>query len=317
MAETRKPLLGGNNDLTSRDSEDDGEASMKWKAFVRALYSEFLGTFLFFLPVFGGLANAYRCNWDPVFTNIALAFVTSLNGIAIIFCFSSLSGSQFHPGISFALWVVGKQSNRRLIGFTIMQLLASILVMIVVTGAFPDVGQGLYDSLAVQAPDDANYGNIFFTEFIATFVLTFVAFAMAFEEAESIRPSSVSLRAMQDDTLIMYSSTPQSKSGFAPFAIGFVLFGLVLFGGGSGVALNPVRIFGPAIFANKWDSIGIYILGEYVGCLVGALVVYYGPQSGKRNIENLKHDVSEIPNEIRQRMKFLGNRITGNSVDKV
>jgi glycerol uptake facilitator-like aquaporin len=308
------PLLTEENSKfdESFESVEEIDKLAKHKAFVRAVYSEFMGTFLFFLPIFGGIANSFQSGWDPQFTTVALAMITAFNGIAIIFCFSSLSGAQFNPAISFGLWVVGKISNRRFIAFSIAQLCGALMVLLFIKGAFYHANSSMFDAIAVTAPDRTTLGNIFFTEFLMSFVLTFVAFAMAFEEqVSSQRASAVSLRAMQDDTLIMYSSTPQSKAGFAPFAIGFVLFGIVLFGGGSGVALNPVRVLAPAFVTNKWDKMYMYLLGEFAGGAFAAVLVTYGPQSGKRDINDLQESIREVPKEIRQRVKFLGQTITG------
>jgi glycerol uptake facilitator-like aquaporin len=311
-----EPLLGEDDEkldrshMTSTTFDEDGRV-MRYKSFVRATYGELMGTFLFFLPVFGGMANAYQSNWDPVVTNLILALITALNGVAIIFCFSSLSGSQFNPAISFALWLIGKQSNRRFLAFTVAQIVGGILVMACICGAFHNADRNMFKSMALTAPNSSTKANIFFTEFLVSFLLTFVAFAMAFEEQVSNqRASAVSLKAMQDDTLIMYSSTPQSKSGFAPFAIGFVLFGIVMFGGGSGVGLNPVRMLSPAFFANEWQDMYLYLLGEYMGAGVAAMIVHYGPQTGRRDMQDLQESIREVPKELKQRIKFLGDKVT-------
>ncbi len=289
--------------------EEEDTNDLRFNAFLRAVYSEFLGTAIFLLPVLGAAANAYQSKWDPTLTLIALAFITGFQALAAIFCFSSLSGSQFNPAITFSLWVTRKISNRKCFAFIIAQLLASILVMGCIAGSFPGVNEDTYKALAVRPPDNATLGNIFFTEFLVSFLLTFVCFAMAFEEAQSARPSTMSLKAVEDaDTVIMYSSTPQSKSGFAPFAIGFTLIAIVFYGGGSGVGLNPARMFGPALFANEWKDFHIYILGQVFGAVAAGLLVNYGPQSGKRHAP-LIHDFSVVPNEVAKTLSYIGNKI--------
>lgn len=52
-------------------------------------------------------------------------------------------------------------------------------------------------------------------------MLTYAAFAMAFEEAESAKTANMSVQAVEDSAgLVVFGSNPQSKMGFAPFAIG-------------------------------------------------------------------------------------------------
>ena len=73
--------------------------------------------------------------------------------------------------------------------------------------------------------------------------------------------------------LTLYASTPQSKTGFAPFSIGFTIFSLCLIGGTSGGAFNPGRLLGPAIFSGKWDYIYLYWIGEVIGASCAGLLV--------------------------------------------
>lgn len=235
-------------------------------AFVRAIYAEFMGTLIFLSMIFGSIANCTRLGWDPISTTFAVTAAAGLQLIATIFCFSSLSGSQLNPAITFSLWVCGKISNRKCIAFIAAQFLASIIAVAFLYAAFPGVDQHFLKVVAVNPPSDASWGNIFFTEFFTTFILTFVAFAMAFEEAETTKSSTMALKTVEeDDGLLMYASNPQSKAGFAPFAIGFTLIALIFYGGGSGVCLNPARMLGPAIFANIWDKFYIYWIGEFLG----------------------------------------------------
>jgi glycerol uptake facilitator-like aquaporin len=289
--------------------EEDYPEDVKFKAFLRGCYSEFFGTFLFLLPILGGLANASQGHWESQFTLMAMAFITGMSAVAMIFCFSGLSGAQFNPAITFALWITQKISNRKCIAFMICQILASILAMGCIYGSFPGVSDETLKFIAVQPPDNATTGNIFFTEFLMTFLLTFVCFAIAFEEAQAAKPSTMSLKAVEDtDTVIMYSSTPQSKSGFAPFAIGFVLIVIVFYGGGSGVGLNPARMLGPAIFANVWDDFFIYLLGQFIGAGAAGLVVTYGPQSSHRHTPSI-HNFNIVPKEVTKTLSYIGNTI--------
>lgn len=87
--------------------------------------------------------------------------------------------------------------------------------------------------------------------------------------------------------LTIYTTSGNTKAGFAPFAIGFTLGFLVhrhiylqlplttslmtfsfqgLIGGSvSGGAFNPARAFGPALFSGKWSHHWIYWIGDFIG----------------------------------------------------
>ncbi len=72
------------------DVKDDTEAGRIGRRTVmfRAIYGEFVGTTLFFVPIFGACANGYFLNWDQSFTNMAVALVSGLHVTANIMCFS-------------------------------------------------------------------------------------------------------------------------------------------------------------------------------------------------------------------------------------
>ena len=287
------------------------------KQFYRAVYSEFFGTLIFFIPIYGVIANSIVEDWDETTKTLGIAISTGFYAIPIIFCFSSLSGAQFNPAITFALWLTKKQSTRKFLAFTLVQFIAPFLSLLIVWSNFPNVDHNVWEAIALKPVHNANRFNVFFTEMTMTFILTFIAFAMAFEESESIVQSSAkfdflpALNPMDEEededennAVIVYSSTPQSKSGFTPFGIGFFLVAVILYKGSSSIGMNPARYLAPAVFANEWKYAEMYILGEYIGAMLASLLVVYGPQSSRR-----PNAVQEVPSNIElKRPTKLGTR---------
>lgn len=256
-----------------RDSSPEAKAGRR-RMLIRAAYGEFMCTLLFFTPIFCCIANGHISGWAPELTTLSSAFVSGFQAIAVSFAFSSVSGAQFNPAVSFALWLTGKLSNRRMVCYVLVQFLASILGMVVVACIFHGNLQSTYDAIAVQPTDADNLGKVFATEFFLTFFLTYVAFTVAFEDAENQKKETMSFKTISDSKgLTLYTSTPQSKTGFAPFAIGFTVFSLNLVGGCSGGAFNPGRLLGPAMFSGKWKYLYLYWLGEVIGASTAALMV--------------------------------------------
>ena len=74
------------------DGKDDTPAGRlgRRKVMFRAIYGEFVGTTLFFIPIFGACANGYALNWDQSFTNMAVALVSGLHLTASIMCFAGM-----------------------------------------------------------------------------------------------------------------------------------------------------------------------------------------------------------------------------------
>lgn len=256
-----------------RDRSPEAKAGRR-RMLIRAAYGEFMCTLLFYAPIFCCIANGKVSNWNPEFTTLSSAFVAGFQAVGVSFAFSSVSGAQFNSAISFALWITGKLSNRRALLYILVQFFASVIGMVVVTIIFSGDMQSIYNSIAVVPPSGANQGKIFATEFFTTFFLTYIAFTVAFEDAESQKKENMSFQTISDSKgLTLYASTPQSKSGFAPFSIGLTIFSLNLVGGTSGAAFNPGRIFGPALFSGQWDDVWLYWLGEVIGAACAGLLV--------------------------------------------
>jgi glycerol uptake facilitator-like aquaporin len=246
------------------------------KMMFRAVYGEFMCTVLFFTPIFGCIFNFTMTEWDSNLISLAVAFIGGLQAIAVSFAFSSVSGAHFNPAVSFALWLTGKLSNRKLPLYIFAQLLASIISMGFVTAMFPGNLQPAFLACTVTPPSkNPALGQVFATEFLLTFLLTYVAFTVAFEDAERQKKDSMSFKTIADSRgLTLYASTPQSKTGFAPFSIGFTVFCLSLIGGASGGAFNPARIFGPAIYSGNWDYLWLYWIAEFLGASSAGLIVH-------------------------------------------
>lgn len=256
-----------------KDRSPEAKAGRR-RMLVRAAYGEFMCSMLFYAPIFCCLANGVISGWPPELAALSTAFVAGFQAIAVSFAFSSVSGAQFNSAISFALWLTGKLSNRRAVLYIFVQLFASIMSMVVVACIFHGNLSSVYDALAVTPLDNNQLGRVFATEFFLTFFLTYIAFTVAFEDAENQKKENLSFKSISDSKgLTLYASTPQSKTGFAPFSIGFTIFSLCLLGGTSGGAFNPGRLLGPAIFSGKWDYIYLYWLGEIVGASCAALLV--------------------------------------------
>lgn len=249
---------------------------------VRAVYGEFIGTFCFFLLVFAAIANAYESGWDKASTSIAVGLAAGLQLVALILCFSGISGANFNPVVSLTLWATRKQSMRICIYYMIAQLLASIAAVGAMAACYTSPAGGLFDALAVTPRDDASAVNVFFSELFSTFILVYVIFTVAFEESEApdaiarIKKDPRTMRFCDSNGLILYSSSSSSRGGFAPFAIGFAVLALAFFGGASGASMNPARMFGPAVISGKWDMFHVYLLGEITGALLAGGSVVYG-----------------------------------------
>lgn len=256
-----------------RDRSPRAKAGRR-RMLARAVYGEFVATLLLFGPLFMVLVNGYESQWSKEIIALASAFVPGLQVIGLSFAFSGISGAILNPAVAIALWSTGKLSNRRCVYYVLAEMLASIFAVVLVTVMYSGDLGGAYRFISIEPKEDANLGKVFATEFILTFFLTYTAFTVAFENAEAQKKESMSIKKISDTKgLTVYASTPQSSTGFAPFAIGFIVFSVSLAGGTGGSALNPARMFGPALFSGRWKYFYIYWLGEIAGAITAALLV--------------------------------------------
>lgn len=236
----------------------------------RAIFGEFMCATIFYCLLYFYLAHTATSQLPAQFKSVGAALVSGLGTIAVTYAFSEISGAQVNPAVSFALWLTGKASNRRFFAYVLVQCTASILACGLVWCTFTGSTTEMYEAIMVfprirgpkeSANDfrhDRDILQVIATEFILTFFLTFMAFITALEGSEVEKVEHFSLdEVVATEGITVYSTRPQSSTGFAPFAIGCTVFSLSIAGGASEVAMNPARIFGPAICTGSNISVSI------------------------------------------------------------
>ncbi|KAJ3035540.1 hypothetical protein HDV00_003694 [Rhizophlyctis rosea] len=247
----------------------------KRRVLLRAVFGEGLCTFLFLFIVEATSVNNSRQETPE---NLTLACVsTAFCSIALIYSFADVSGAHFNPAVTFATIVTGKVSLRKGLAFWAIQLFAAIWSTIALYIVFPNAPKGynnIAESVVVNVSDDSHLLNAFCMEIMMTFVLVYVIFATAFDTVDTGNNIKVKEKGEGGGdadrsigkSLTIYTTSGNTKAGFAPFAIGFTLGFLGLIGGSvSGAAYNPARVFGPAIISGKWDNNWIYWIGDFIG----------------------------------------------------
>lgn len=256
-----------------KDSSPKAKAARR-RILFKAVYGEFMCSLIFFTCVFGFHASADQNDWNPPLVDLTNALVSGFQAIACIFAFSSVSGAQFNPATSTALWVTGKLSNRRWCLYVIVQLCASVMSMVLVAAMFSGDLHDAYVACTVLPSNPDSYAKIFATEFFLTFLLVYTGFTVAFENAEQQKKDTMSFQNISNSKgLTLFASTPQSKTGFAPFSIGLMLFAIQMCSATSNGAFNPGRMFGPAIFAGRFEDTYIYWTAEVLGACCAGLMV--------------------------------------------
>lgn len=168
-----------------------------------------------------------------------LGFATAggLSVMMMVFAVGNISGAHLNPAVTLA-FASKKMFPLQLVPiYLIAQFLGALLAAGILQAVTGDT------EVALTVPF-ASYAQAFVVELILGFNLLFVATAV---------------------------STGSSNNGeLSGIAIGAtIILNVLLAGPVSGASMNPMRSLGPAIVANKYDAIWIYIIAPPVGALAG------------------------------------------------
>eukprot|EP00128_Syssomonas_multiformis_P017949 Colp12_sorted_trinity150504_noHs@29419 len=213
---------------------------------IPSFVAEFLATMLF--QIIGGVSREG-------------AFGNGMTLAVLIYMTANISGGHLNPAVSWAMFITKNITWKKLILYTISQFLGAIFGALIDGGLEEvainhekQIGPGCmsYKGYVIDrlSKDPVTSDSaIFGWEFMMTFILVSVIFAVAVEAPPQFAP-------------------------IAPFAIGFSLFACANAGGVyTGGALNPARQFGPAVvYGCALSKTHLYWFGEYLGATVAAFV---------------------------------------------
>ena len=203
---------------------------------LRACFAEFIGTFAL---IFVGIGAIKTAGHDV----LGVALAHGLTIAAFVSATMHISGGQLNPAVTFGLLCGGHMTIANAIRYWISQLLGGFTAALICLGLF---GRDVVVTGTPQLAINLNAAQGILVEGILTFFLVFVVYGTAVDE----RGRRV-----------------------AGFAIGSTITLDILFGGPlTGAAMNPARVFGPALAANFWHDHYVYWLGPLIGGALGGLV---------------------------------------------
>ncbi|PZC40710.1 MAG: aquaporin Z [Chloroflexi bacterium] len=167
----------------------------------------------------------------------------------MVSAFGYVSGAVFNPALTIGLWSINKIGSMKAILFIIAQILGGFFGFLGVK--FLLVREASLSILAVPILN----GSVtiiegILIEAILTFFLMIVVLCVAVDK--------------------------RGSSQIAGLAIGFVIV-MDIFAGGAltGAAMNPARVFGPALIEQVWDNHIVYWIGPILGSVIAAFVYKY------------------------------------------
>lgn len=160
--------------------------------------------------------------------------------MVMVFAGGHISGAHYNPAITLGVWLRGKLAGKDVAPYMIFQIVGGVLAALAV--------KYLKGGAAITPMNLATLPTLL-AEFLFTFALVFV---------------------------VLNTATAKGTAGnsFYGLAIGFtVLAGAFAVGNISGGAFNPAVAVGISLMGlATWPSIWIYLLAEFVGGAVAALI---------------------------------------------
>ena len=222
------------------------------RSLVAALAAEAIGTCIFFMIGAGAVIVNAQTGGEVGLLGIALAHGLALTVLAT--GFGPISGGQFNPAVTVALWLVGKVRTIEGLRYIVAQLAGAVAAGVVLKLAFGgfDAGDNAYAIAGGGAPSLAfglSQGTGIAVEAVLTALLTYAVLLTAVD-----------------------SRAPKMGGLF----IGFAVIADIMIGGPlTGAAMNPARWFGPALALGDLSGAVVYIVGPLVGSVAAALSVRY------------------------------------------
>ncbi|XP_024018647.1 aquaporin NIP6-1 [Morus notabilis] len=220
----------------------------------RRVGAEFIGTLLL---IFAGTATAI-VNQKTGGSETLLGLAAS-NGLAVMIVILStghISGAHLNPAITISFAALRHFPWKYVPVYIGAQVLASLCASFALKWIFHPIMSG-----GVTVPS-GSHGQAFALEFLITFFLMFVVTGVATDT-----------RAVGELAGIAVGAT--------------VMLNILVAGEATGASMNPVRTLGPAIAANNFEAIWVYLTAPILGALCGA-GVYSAVKLPEENGDN--HD---------------------------
>ncbi len=219
--------------------------SMKWKP----LLAELVGTFAFFAIGAGAICINAATEVKLGLLGIALAHGLMLSNMINVF--GPVSGAHFNPAVTLGALVGKKIKAGQALLYVIAQLIGAVLAGYFLLLIFKDT-PAMDPSTSLGTPmlnaDLVNSGTAILIEAALTFFLVISVFATGF------------------------SNKAPNVPAIGGYGIGLTVTADILMGGPlTGAAMNPARVFGPALASGQWASHWVYWVGPLLGGLLAGL----------------------------------------------
>ncbi|KAJ8480279.1 hypothetical protein OPV22_024006 [Ensete ventricosum] len=225
-------------DRAGRGSSSDKASAFTFSfSFFQKIIAEILGTYFM---IFAGCGSVAVNLSTGVVTFPGICLAWGLVVMAMVYSLGHVSGAHFNPAVTIAFATCGRFPWRQVPAYIAAQVLGSTVSI----GTLRLMFGGQRGQFLGTVPAGSDLQSLVL-EFIISFYLMFVISGVATDS-----------RAIGE---------------LAGLVVGATVVVNVLFAGPiSGASMNPARSLGPAIIANRWEGLWVYIVGPICGTVLGA-----------------------------------------------
>jgi len=193
-------------------------------------------------------------------------------------CVGHISGGHLNPAVTLAMLATGRIGLIKSLLYIVAQCLGAIAGAGILKSLTPD---SLHHSLGQTTVNpQLNPVQGFGVEFLITFVLVFVIFAVTDDNRSDI-------------------------TGSVPLIIGLTVSTCHLFAiPYTGSSMNSARAIGPAVISGTWENHWVYWLGPCGGG-VAAGILYHTVFAAKRRTSNIQEEYVVSPGEEEKGRKLM------------
>ncbi|MGR3294170.1 MAG: aquaporin [Candidatus Scalindua sp.] len=195
--------------------------------------------------------------------------------VAIVYATSYISGSHINPAVTISYWATGRMYAGTAAYYIMSQMIGAVIAACFLKILFPDAVNTVYLG-ACTLGEGVGPWKAASIECIVTFLFVFTIFVTAVDKPPE-EPLGVASRS---------DSVGRTSKLLAGVAIGLVyLFGVSVSTTFSGGALNPARVFGPAVVSGHFDYHYVWWLGPVSGAIAAGFLygkVFKWKSEGKK-----------------------------------
>jgi len=206
--------------------------------------AELVGTFVFFFIGAGAIVTDSYTHGAVGLIGIALAHGLILS--VMVSTFGAVSGGHFNPAVTIGLWVAKKVNSSTVPIYIIAQLIGGTLAGLLLRFLFPEA---VWQPVHLGTPALA-VGVSPLAALILEAVLTFFLMLAVLGTAVDAKAPKI-----------------------GGFGIGLTVAVDIFVGGPiTGAAMNPARVFGPALASGFWEYHWVYWIGPIAGAAAASWI---------------------------------------------